>query len=51
MGRNRGEEPVYLRNEASDGLKAALKEDILNAVELLYDPGISPLKRYMGEML
>lgn len=46
-----GEEPVCLRNEAADGLKAALKEDILNAVELLYDPEISPLKRYMGEMV
>lgn len=46
-----GEEPVCLKNESADGLKVALKEDILNAVELLYDPEISPLKRYMGEML
>ena len=46
-----GEAPVCLRNEAADGLNEALKEDILNAVELLYDPEISPLKRYMGEML
>lgn len=36
---------VLMENSAAD----ALKEDILNAVELLYDPETSPLKRFMGE--
>ena len=42
-------EDVAVRMEK--GAADALKEDIRNAVELLYDPETSPLKRYMGEAL
>lgn len=46
-----GEKTVCLKNGADESFKESLKKDILNAVELLYDPETSPLKRYMGEFL